>query len=379
MKLFEQILGEAVTIKQDVESENGVLVASTPNGREIAIRIFYKDISEYPSNLFKISLIDTPNVGESQVSSLRFTGDNTNTCGYLFPITSLRTGNFLPEGKWPAVYAAAATRELLETKILAPFVIGKSLTTDEIEITDLVPENLGVLVVGCEQLRQVSTSIEAVELMLMEYGYLPHSDSFVSRCILSSIPYEPRISIRHLATQLFDEVFGLKWLMSSTFVQQTNLGRFLTLYQVLECVLSIVFGRAMEHIISDERSKTDPWWVADMVHQIQNEKWRLNFIQYNCIRPGISHTAFNDNRQACERLLVALNRRDQNAKATLSWARAIYLVRNIFVHNQKVLREIDEKLINGVCETLLNVCFEMMDGYTDPSSNFLKEQSVQEV
>ncbi|NTU99214.1 hypothetical protein HGA64_04400 [Candidatus Falkowbacteria bacterium] len=375
MKLFEQLLGEAVTVKQDVESEDGVLVASTHHGREIAIRIFYKDISKYPNNLFKITLINTPNVGESQVSSLRFAGDNTNTCGYVFPITSLRTGNFLPEGKWPSVYAAAATRELLETNILAPFVIENSLVKDEVEITDILPESLGVLVIGCEQLKQASTSIDAVELMLMEYGYLPFSDIFLSKKILNSNPYESRISIRNLASRLADDVFGLKWLMSSVFVQQTNLGRFLTLYQVLECVLAIVFGKAMEKIIADNRSKTDPWWVSAKVHEVEKENWRLNFIQQHCLKTGISHAAFNDNRQACEQLLVALNLRTPNMKA-LSWAGTLYRTRNIFVHNQKILREIDEIYIDSVCETLQNVCFEVMAGYSDPSSNFLKEESA---
>lgn len=375
MKLFEHILGEAVTRKQDSEPEGGFLTASTRSGKELSVRVFYPAI-DYPSDCFKISLVNTPNVGESQVTGLRFKGADTSTCGYVFPITSLRTGEYLPDGRWPSIYAAAATRELVETGIAVPLVTCEALDVSELEITDLLPDNLGVLVLGCEQLDRASTSIEAVELMLMEYGYAPRSVSVVSSAVLHPAPvFETKVSLRPLAIGLIDEVVALKWLMASTSLQQTKAGRFLTLYQILECVLSRVFGKAMAHVIADKRCLADPWWVRDMVQQIQGEIWRLNFIQQHCLQSGTSsHNSFLENREACQKLLVNLGLREPNA-TPLAWANAIYRIRNIFVHNQAALREADDSLMENVCETLQIVCFEVMDGYNDPSSDFLKDET----
>jgi hypothetical protein len=150
MLFFYQILGDAVTRKQDAEP--GFIVASTSDGRELSLRVFTDNISEFPRDRFRVSLVKTPHLGERQVSSLRFTGADTDTCGYVFPISSLRTGNYLPEGRWPAVYAAAATRELVETEIAVPFARQLDMSANEHEITDFFPENLGVLVLGRSQL-----------------------------------------------------------------------------------------------------------------------------------------------------------------------------------------------------------------------------------
>lgn len=375
MKLFEHILGETVIRKQDPETEDGLLAASTHDGRELSIRIFHEDIS-YGRDCFEISLVNTPHIGERQVTSLRFAGGDKATIGYIFPIMSLRTGEYLPVGKWPAIYAAAATRELVETEIAVPHISGNSLDTREFEITDLLPENLGVLVLGRQQLDAALTSIEAVELMLMEYGHMPRSFSFISSAVLSPAPnYESRVSLRPLASNLVGEVHGLKWLLASTSMQQTRPGKFLTLYQIFECTLSQVFGKAMAHMINDSRSKTDPWWVREMVQTIQTETWRLNLIETNCLKVGASHASFAENREACEKLLVALGRRKAEDN-NLSWAKALYLVRNTVVHNQTALLKIDESLMDDVCYTLQYVCFDVMSGFTDPSSDFLNSTSI---
>ena len=372
MLLFKYILGNAVTRKPESECEDEILAVSTHDSRELAIRIFHKNIPEYPRDLFKVSLINTPHIGESQVTAIRFAGKYTKTCGYIFPIASLRTGEYLPEGRWPMIYAAAATREILESEIATHLISDSILGASELEVNDIFPENLGILVLGRQQIEEFSTSIEAVELMLMEYGYVPQSINIKSSSVLGSeTPYEARISLRQLANDLADEVLALHWLMGYRYMQKTMTGIFLTLYQIIECVLSRVFGIAMEHMISDPRSRRDPWWVREMVQQIQTDKWRLNLIKQHCMRSNIPHNSFSDNSTACEKLLLDLKFREANSKE-LPWSGALYRIRNIFVHNQAVLREADDHLLLEVCETLQQVCFVIMGGYSDPSPDCLK-------
>jgi len=371
MKLFEHILGTKVNKK----IAEGSLIASTQDGFEGAIEIFHDDISKYPRDLFKISLVNTPYTGEKQVTALRFIGQNTRTIGYVFSIYSLRTGVYLPENKWPRIYAAAATRELVETEIAVNLLVRNNfIDSGKAEITDFFPENLGVLVLGCEQIDERSASIEEVELMLMEFGYVPRSVDFVSSNVtVSGIDdYQARLSIRNLSRNLIDEAFGLKWLMASSFVHQTSPGRFLSLYQILESILSRVFSKAMGHMIADPRSQIDPWWVRDTIYKIQAEKWRLNFIEQHCLQTDMTRRNFRNNCEACKALLINLKKRNQNDN-NLAWSSTLYAVRNIFVHNQIALSTAESNLIDDVCVTLRDVCFELMNGYVDPSSDFLNE------
>lgn len=373
MKLFEHVFGSTVDLRESLSGE-GLFAASASDGRDFAIRAFNQNFPEYPRDLFKISILGTPHFGEREVTSLRFSGSSTDTIGYIFPIASLRTGEHLPDGKFPKVYASVATRELIQTEIAISLAKKDQQHIAEIEITEIFPESLGVLVLGCQQLSDASASIESVELMIMERGYFPLSTNFGTLGgYIDESQYESRLSLRSLATPLIDDVASLKWLMASARIQQMNSGRFLLLYQILESLLSRVFGQAMAHIIDDPRTLNDPWWVRDKVKLIQGENWRLNFIQHHCLDLQ-SHQFFTDCRVACEELLIHLGRWEKTGEKALSWSKALYLVRNIFVHNQTALRNADENIIQNVCDKLQCVCFDVMMGYKDPSSDFLQEK-----
>jgi hypothetical protein len=366
-RILEALLGKYPSTVDWNESEAGIeaLIEDTIN---LKVYSYTGSIQEYSLNQFEFSVIKTAHQGERQFSSIRLSGSNTNTLGYLFPIASLRTGKEITQNKWPLLYAAAAIRAIFIEGIANDLIVFPDLasTNLEFEITDLFPNDLAIMVVGKEQLNKAKSTLDSLKLMIQANGYSLYPEKDDLNQPEASPEFDEKIKLKPLAEPLLSECPELLWIISSAKREESLSAKFLTLYQVIEHFISRVFHKYMEEISKSSAFENNPWLLRKKITDVVAEKWRLNRLQ-SCFLKGYDAEIFKECMKRCDNLLVSLGEVSPEENNKPSWSNSLYKVRNILIHRQVSLfskKDIRSSL-SEICEILFDVCFEILAHYSE--------------
>lgn len=367
-RILEALLGKYPSTVDWNESEEGIeaLIEDTIN---LKIRSYTGSIQGYSLNQFDFSVIKTAYQGERQFSSIRLSGSNTNTLGYLFPIASLRTGKEITQNKWPLLYAAAAIRSIFIEGIANDLIVSPDLasTNLEFEITDLFPNDLAIMVVGKEQLNNAKSTLDSLKLMIQANGYFLYPEKDELNQPEAAPEFDEKIKLKPLAEPLLSECPELLWIISSAKREESLSAKFLTLYQVIEHFISRVFHKYMEEISKSSAFENNPWLLREKITDVVAEKWRLNRLQSCFLKKGYDAEIFNECTKRCDNLLVSLGEVNPEENTSTSWSNSLYKVRNILIHRQVSLfsKKDIRKGLGEVCEILFDVCFEILAHYSE--------------
>jgi hypothetical protein len=367
--LFVDDKSEKIDLEVDWdESEHGI--TGLVNGA-IALKIssYIGSLQGFSLSEFKASPIRTLYKGERQFSSVRVSGSDTKTLGYIFPIASFYTGKEIPQDKWVQIYASAAIRSILIEGVANSFVRLPDLsnTSIEVEISTLFPEDFAIMILGKEALDHFGLTLESIKLMVQADDFLLYPEEEDLKYTESISEYNERIILKPISQSLVSECPELLWIISSAKREVSLPAKFLSFYQVMEHFLSKIFCQYMQEISKSDMLDNDPWRLREKIAEVAAEKWRLNRLEQCFLKSGYDSTVFKECTQKCKNLLISLGEEDLDKIEKLSWAGSLYRVRNILIHRQLSLlsKENVREGLSEVCEVLMDVCFEILSHYSE--------------
>lgn len=254
-------------------AENALTV-ELQEGTVATVRAF-TDGQEYPREVFDAFLVKPKYFGQLQVVGIHLRGSST-TLGYVFPLTALQYDTS-HQNKWVKVYARAAVDALLRTDMALGYVTTGQFDRflEGVDVTELFPPDLGIVVLGRDELHKESCDSAMIRLMIQEHS-IRLVGSPPSRIEPETIPdYESRISLRRGSAHLADRQQQCCSLIDLAYQQSRAPARFLTLYQIIESFIAHVFQHDVREAIHDPDLQQNLWELREHLNNISNEKWRM--------------------------------------------------------------------------------------------------------
>jgi hypothetical protein len=319
--------------------------------------------------------------------------------GFLFPLASLNPDAEY-QNRWTGVFAHAAVECLLATqtakKLLVVGRIEDIVTSEGISITDLFDPALGIVVIGKERMAKANCTLDTIRLMIQEHGIRLISPRTTEPQATALPTFESRLHIRQCSAHIIDEVGQFCLLLEIADQQRYLPARFLTLYQIVEALISQVFEHAVRTLVTDPMMQQDVWELRERLNEISNEKSRINKLFSSYMGPKMDelNLATEGLRTACLDFLqkadpgvatappvasavpttsatldpaavpvatIPVSKQDLSQKA---WSDLLYRSRNLIVHRQWQIRSLPEHELADACLALERLCYLFLSGYS---------------
>lgn len=362
-----KILDTLPTKRQVVTSElteDGVSVVFSDGGTFLITS--FLSAENYGLKWFEFYPVVTPYVGEAQFVTVKSKEFENKTIGYVFPISSLRFKSILESKKqWIQVYGRAASLAILRNGVLNEQVSYKQeidINDSTFDVTDILPNNVGIAIFGKEQLNKSGGSIKSIKIVLQEHGYklLPNSRVIKNN---SNIFFDT-LSIRKISDGLHGDVDKLLHILNESTYINSVYSKFLCLYQVCEIVIEKIFSYYIDEIRLSPEYSVDPWKVRDRISSISNEKWRLSKIRSDFVIISNHQKYYDELKDAClSFLLLIKDDIDFVDDGKKDWCDLLYLVRNTIVHRQAMVIGSFSSELDIICDRLELLCFKIIVGY----------------
>lgn len=280
-------------------------------------------------NNYHVRVCYTGFSGESQTTSL-LAADSDKTIGYIFPITSFRSGDNLG-GAWPRRFADVGFRSVTVPDTLAIFSNFGSTATyrgAELFLDEVIPDELSVMVLGRESLAQWGVDLKTTELMLTRAGVslLSSLDDVATAHIAGS--WTAKTRLMKPGPLVADDAQVFLNLVRSADHDRVGVGAFMHLYQAMEFCIDHIFNWGVSQIAKES---LDTWEMKARLSEITGESHRLGILDAHCLGEIRSRGSLIELQGSCSDFL---NKLSVEHDASWSWHRLLYKCRNIVVHNQ---------------------------------------------
>jgi hypothetical protein len=274
---------------------------------EVHIRAFTV-AAPRPRDRYECFLVRPVHKGQQQFISLVQKGTNERL-GYLFPLSTLAEDSELLD-EWPANFAHVAVETLLETELARDHLVIRELQeitrADGVSISAVLDPDLGIVVIGKENLTKANCTVDAIRLMIQEHGIRILSARSPDPNPPSAPPFESRLHIRQCSADVRDDLGQFCFLIEIAEQQRFLPARFLILYQIVEALIARLYEHAVLAIVSDPAMLRNVWDLRDELEKISSEKSRINklFSDYLDPKPIEFHITTEDVKNACLAFLL---------------------------------------------------------------------------
>lgn len=311
----------------------------------------------------------TQHSGEAQTSSIRLRAHGQSTLGYLFPLTAFRSGAGLNDD-WALRFGHVGFHLITQLEVLGKLAkpnATKMFRGQQVYLDDLLPEDMGVVVVGKENLAKNDITTEQLRLMLLKEGiqvadnlYKSHDVASSSWAGLEGNPWRPAINLAMLSEPVRDEATVFFSLIAQSDVDRRGLGGFLLAYQVMEFCIGAIFSWGVRSLAGKDVSS---WTMKRRLSAISTERYRLNILDGFCLGPGVNRGHFDALAEKCGELL---DRTKVPKPASKSWQSQLYKLRNLLVHDHVKLIKAHDFKLDDVNRLLRDACFELLFHFKEP-------------
>lgn len=281
--------------------QDGAFRISLANEVQVHIRAFTA-AERRPPDLYECFLVRPVHKGQNQFISLSQRGSNLRL-GYLFPLASFADDSDLED--WAGKYARVGVEALLNSDLardhLTVMKIDDVIHPDGVSITEIFDPDLGLVIVGKENLNNAQCTIDMIRMMIQEHGV-----RILSTSSLTTAPDEPaeftdHFTIRQYSPHLRDDLSRFCYLLEVAEQQQYLPARFLILYQIIEALISRLYEHAVRALVSDPVLLKNVWELREEFEKISSEKSRINklFGEYLNPKPPEFHGLTEQLKLAC--------------------------------------------------------------------------------
>lgn len=341
-----------------ISNEQG-LNYSLKNGPEINLSFYNKVDDKFKMSDFTVFLVETKNALEA--SSFIISLTSQRKVGYVFPIITLSTFEYLPEDEWASVYGSFALQFLVKAPELTKHMKYPELTdTFEFQISDFYSESYAIVILGKQAIIDYGITQSKIKLMLMEQGYYSCEEINISN-LYSDLTYpnvEGNKIIIEETSPYIDEELSIKldWLLTTSLKEANPFSCFLSLYQIIESMSIKVFNACIE-VIKENDVIEDPWLLKEKLSSITKEKQRLNLLFNTFLDKGLNQECSSHLQQECSSFLFENMLSSEN---TGNLVEAFYTVRNTLVHRQVELNPSAYYSIKKINKLVYEICFHIL-------------------
>lgn len=189
---------------------------------------------------------------------------------------------------------------------------------------------------------------------LMKYGFTFLKSSFKSNFLVSSA----KIGIKPISKDLYTEQYiDLLFLELIHLNRNNNLYRFILLYQVFEILMSKIVDAKLTLLANEiQAGNKDIIKLRQSFNQLIKEDGRINKVFNNGCHLNLND--YSELLAKCNELLSNLGY-DQETRVQ----EAIYMIRNIMVHNFRIVNITYESLMNQINDELEMLVIDMVIGF----------------
>lgn len=292
--------------------------------------------------------------------------ETERTAGYVFPVTTFREADLL-DG-WPARFAEVGFRRLLSLETLNRFsryrTVDELTERQELPLDEAFSDDLSVLVLGIEQIKELKVSLPELQLALHRAG-IWIADNFppprtvenngrgaASNYVLRRVSYLMRADIEYFLQLLRDADRD-----------SSEVGRFITYYQVVEYCIEQIFGWSVSQVASQ---KMTTWELRERLSSAANEKRRIGLLASECLDATWERNAAAQVSDVCRRILGAVGETFENGD---QWGTLLYKVRSLIVHNQlRLLRSGQNHLLAELNSAFRVICYNLVYCFKKPDA-----------
>lgn len=284
--------------------------------------------------------------------------ETEKTMGYVFPVTTYQETDLL-EG-WSARFAEVGFRRLLSLETLDRFSRYRTIEAlngrQDLSLDEVFPDDLSVLVLGIEQLKQSKFSLVELQLALLGVDVWIADDRPPPMAIQNQNQGEPKTyRVRRASQLLRSDIEYFAKLFRDADRDSSEVGRFITYYQVVEYCIEKIFSW---RIAQAARQTLTAWELRERLNDASSEKKRIGILASDCLDTGWKREASRDLSDACRHILDAVGEAYDEGE---QWGLLLYRVRALIVHNQfRLLRIEKSEMIEQVNDALRLVCLELV-------------------
>jgi hypothetical protein len=167
---------------------------------------------------------------------------------------------------------------------------------------------------------------------------------------------EPKVYRLRRASQLLrSDVEYFAKLFRDADRDSSEVGRFITYYQVIEYCIERIFSWRIAQAASQTLTA---WELRERLSHASSEKMRIGILISDCVDTGWGREASRDLSEACRGILNAVGEEYDDGE---HWGLLLYRVRGLIVHNQfRLLRTGITEMIEPVNDALRLVCLELI-------------------
>ncbi|MDP4005776.1 hypothetical protein [Methylobacterium sp. NEAU K] len=310
--------------------------------------------------------------GESNIINLK-EKLSSQSIGYIFPVTSFRTGEYI-EGVWPRRYAEVGFRKITNLEKLSAFSESGSIDSFKEKtlcLDDVISDEVGILVVGVEQMQRLGMTLDMLELLLLKDGItIVRSLDEVGHAICKE-NWRSTINISVPDEIILSESVVLRQLFKSADADITGVGAFLLMYQAFEFCIDHIFAWAMHELA---RGGLTTWDMKARLSEVTGERFRLGVLDSKCLTRLTSRSSLDELKESSKIFLLAVGVEDQLEDQ--GWASLVYKVRNVIVHNQIKMMKAPQATLFDLNRALRQACLDILLSFSKPTVYFANPSIV---
>ena len=322
------------------------------------------DFSSYRMEQFSFILVKAKDYLEGQTRLL--TLSEGTRVGWIFPMNSLVDRSNLPDETWAKVYANFA----LNAAVTLPTFTENSREVGYSEngiysLLDFYPQELAIVVLGNQALRESNTGVDQISLLLMQYGYLTIDQRANTNNAILDIESKfttdgQVVRVGKVSQDIVAHVDSLRLMYYRALQDSNPCLCYFSLYQTIEMLLLSVFESAIRVYGEDEIIKNNPWMLREKFSEIAAEKWRLDALINRFVKSSISQSLLDQVVSIC---VDFLERNRLVEKPPENVATCIYLVRNAVVHRQLHVQEETYSCLRELNVLFFRLCIEIIEKF----------------
>lgn len=276
--------------------------------------------------------------------------------GWIFPLQALLSKEHeCYENQHFLKYAYVATCHILNQ--IHKDVRGQ--LPEEVRLEDFFEEYANFLVIdksNCARIKDFSLDNYVVSLYKYGYSFSKEGNIFsdvegISKNVNLKKMSEELCDVKYIST-LFKEIFPIK---------QEAYSMFYTYYQVIEILISKVFGKEFTKIMKDLEADVDNLFdKRDSLSDLVNEKNRVRILFSNYVNIEAQKSKNLD--ALCIKLLEK-----KNKKIGKTVAENLYAVRCLLVHNMYTLDRESSNILKEINSAFLDNIMDMLLSYKSPT------------
>ena len=274
--VFDRLVPSALRSSSTPVLKDGEFNAMLLQNLNIKILAFTSAESR-PLDKYECFLVRPAHTGQKQYISLSQRGTGLRL-GYVFPINSLAEDSSF-EG-WEGKYAKVAVESLLASELACSHLrvtkVEEVVSAKGISITEVFIPDLGIVVLGKENLATANCTSNMVRMMIQEHGIRILRDSVPLEAPPSRGGFASSLTVRDCSPMIKDDLGQFCYLIEIAEQQQYLPAKFLILYQIVEALISRIYENSIRAIVQDPRIMNNVWNLRDEFEKVSSEKSRIN-------------------------------------------------------------------------------------------------------